>query len=172
MLATKCIGDKFEMLVTDSGCPWLIQYIEKITNITKKVAYIMTLQPTSEISHHYKVTNITMSPTSLSPIISDRSSCLHLGQFWTFNICWKWNKNSLHLSGFKLIKVEYSITIWLQSNWLTPIAWSLTSYEPWVLSYFAISILVGFTVFKFQIISNHNEIFKLNQKSLPLSFSN
>ena len=27
----------------------------------------MILQPTSEISHHHKVTNITMSPTSLSP---------------------------------------------------------------------------------------------------------
>ena len=27
----------------------------------------MTLPPTSEISHHHQVTNITMSPTSLSP---------------------------------------------------------------------------------------------------------
>ena len=45
-------------------------------------------------------------------------------------------------------------------------------YLPWALSYLAISILVGFTVFKFQIILNHNEIFKFNQKSLPLSFSN
>ena len=27
----------------------------------------MILPPTSEISHHHKVTNITMSPTSLSP---------------------------------------------------------------------------------------------------------
>ena len=27
----------------------------------------MILQPTSETSHHHKVTNITMSPTSLSP---------------------------------------------------------------------------------------------------------
>ena len=32
-----------------------------------KVANIMILPPTSEISHHHKVTNITMSPTSLSP---------------------------------------------------------------------------------------------------------
>ena len=28
----------------------------------------MIQPPTSEISHHYKVTNITMSPTSLSPL--------------------------------------------------------------------------------------------------------
>ena len=30
----------------------------------------MILSPTSQISHHHKVTNITMSPTSLSPIRS------------------------------------------------------------------------------------------------------
>ena len=35
MLETKCVGNKFEMMVTDSECWWLIQYIEKI-NITKK----------------------------------------------------------------------------------------------------------------------------------------
>ena len=29
----------------------------------------MILQPTSEISHHHKVTNITMSPLSLSPYL-------------------------------------------------------------------------------------------------------
>jgi len=29
----------------------------------------MILSPTSEISHHHKVTNTTMSPTSLSPIL-------------------------------------------------------------------------------------------------------
>ena len=67
MLETKCIGDKFEMLVTDSRCWWPIYYIEKITNITEKFANIMILPPTSEISHHHKVTNITVSPTSLSP---------------------------------------------------------------------------------------------------------
>ena len=53
--------------VEDQMCWWLIKYIEKITNITKKVANIVILLPTSEISHHHKVTNITMSPTSLSP---------------------------------------------------------------------------------------------------------
>ena len=59
MLETKCAGDKVEMLVTD-----LIHW--KITNITKKVGNIMIL-PTSQIGHHHKVTNITRSPTSLSP---------------------------------------------------------------------------------------------------------
>ena len=38
------------MLVTDSACWWPIQYIGKITNV-------MILPPTSEISHHHKVTN-------------------------------------------------------------------------------------------------------------------
>ena len=70
MLETKCVDEKFEMLVTNSGFWWQIKYIEKITNMTK-VANIMILPPTSEISHHHKVTNITMSPTSLSPVVSD-----------------------------------------------------------------------------------------------------
>ena len=65
------------MLVTDVGDqmfwwqPWMLMtdlIHWEITNITKIVANIMILPPTSEISHHYKVTNITMSPTSLSPI--------------------------------------------------------------------------------------------------------
>ena len=30
----------------------------------------MILPPTSQISHHHKVTSITMSPTSLSPVLS------------------------------------------------------------------------------------------------------
>ena len=49
------VGDKFEMLVTD------LIHLE-ITNIMKK-------PPTSQISHHHKVTNITMSPTTLSPFM-------------------------------------------------------------------------------------------------------
>ena len=68
MLETKCVGDKFEMLVTDSECWWPINYIGKITNITKKVVNILILSPTSKIGHHHLVTKITMSPTSLSPI--------------------------------------------------------------------------------------------------------
>ena len=54
MFETKCVGDKFEMF--------------KIINITKNVANIGILPLISEISHHHKVTNITMSPASLSPI--------------------------------------------------------------------------------------------------------
>ena len=55
------------VLVSSLRCWWPIQYIMKITIITKQVANIMILPPTSENSHHHKVTNITMSPTSLSP---------------------------------------------------------------------------------------------------------
>jgi len=68
MLETKCVDDKFVMLVTD------LIYIEKISNITQKLTNIMILPPTSEISHHHKVTNITMSPTSLSPSLLDRTN--------------------------------------------------------------------------------------------------
>ena len=60
---SKCDNKVSSMLVTDVGD-------QKITNIMKKVAKIMTLPPTSLISHYHKVANITMSPTSLSPIIS------------------------------------------------------------------------------------------------------
>ena len=66
MLRTKCVGDRFEMLVTDSGFWWPIGYIEKATNITKNIVNIMILPPTSQIGHHHKITNIKMSPTSLS----------------------------------------------------------------------------------------------------------
>ena len=56
------------MLVTDvrdQMCWWLTWYIKKITNITKKVANIMIRPSKSEVSHHHKVANITMSPTQL-----------------------------------------------------------------------------------------------------------
>ena len=53
----------------------------------------MILPPSSEISHHHKVTNITMSPTSLSPSNLSPSFCLQhrcdhseipvLYEFWT-----------------------------------------------------------------------------------------
>ena len=76
MLETKWLGDKFEMLVTDSGCWWPIEYIEKITNITTKVANIMILSPTSEISHHHNVTNITDLNFSSLP--------------WLFSEVWIW----------------------------------------------------------------------------------
>ena len=58
MLETKCVGDKFEMLVT-----YLIHWENHQINEPN----IMFLPPTSQIGHHHKVTNITISPTSLSP---------------------------------------------------------------------------------------------------------
>ena len=83
MLETKCVGDKFEMLVTDSGCRWPIKYIEKITNITIKVSNILILPPTSAISHYHKVANISMSPTSLSPfMIIEKKMFFFLFTLW------------------------------------------------------------------------------------------
>jgi len=61
MLESKCVGDKFVILVTDAGYWWPIKYIGKITNIAEKVADIMILLQTSEINHHHKVTNITVT---------------------------------------------------------------------------------------------------------------
>ena len=45
-----------------SGC-------RKKSGSRKAPHHIMILPPTSQIGHHHKVTNITMSPTSLSPRI-------------------------------------------------------------------------------------------------------
>jgi len=60
-METKCVGDKFEMLVTDSGWWWPIKYIKEIFNITEKVVNIMIPPPTSQISHHHNdVINITV----------------------------------------------------------------------------------------------------------------
>ena len=47
------------VLVTSSRVWWSIYYIEKITNITKKVSNLIIQSPTSLIGHHHKVTNIT-----------------------------------------------------------------------------------------------------------------
>ena len=54
------VDDRFRMLVND-----LIHWENHQHN--EKVADIMILTPTSQISHHHRVTNITMSSTSLSP---------------------------------------------------------------------------------------------------------
>ena len=64
-LNSSCIDDgdgcwRPNVLVTSLRCWWPIQYIVKVTNI-------MILPPTSQISHRHKITNITISPTSLSP---------------------------------------------------------------------------------------------------------
>ena len=61
-------------LVTDSGYWWTIQYENHQHN--EKIANIMILPPTSKISHHHKVTNITMSPLSLSLVVL----------VWTFKV--------------------------------------------------------------------------------------
>ena len=74
-------GDKkwvTSMLVTNVGdpmCWWQVldvgdrfNTLRKSPSLRKKVASIMILPPTSQISHHHKVTNIPMSPTSLSPL--------------------------------------------------------------------------------------------------------
>ena len=60
------VGDKFEILVTDSGCWRPIKYIEKIANI-------MILPPTSEISHHRKVTNIIVTYSIIEISMSHQS---------------------------------------------------------------------------------------------------
>ena len=64
------VGDgcwRQNVLVTSLRFWWQIKYIDKITNITKKVTNIMILPSKSKIGHHHLVTNITMSSTSLSP---------------------------------------------------------------------------------------------------------
>ena len=81
MLETKCVGDKCEMLVTDSRGSWH----EKITNITKIVANMMILTSTSEISHHHKVTNIMILPTSLSALQVRKRLMLLKSLSW-----WQW----------------------------------------------------------------------------------
>ena len=68
MLETKCVGDKFDMLVTDLKHSENHQHNEKSRQLNDSA--------TSEISHHLKVTNITISPTSLSPLPLARCSNL------------------------------------------------------------------------------------------------
>ena len=60
------VGDRFRMLVTDLIHWENRQHNEKSRQHNDSVTNIMILSPTSEISHHHKVTNITMSPLSLS----------------------------------------------------------------------------------------------------------
>ena len=51
----------------------------------EKVTNIMIPPPIFQISHHHKVTNITMSPTSLSPFKISLSE-----RFWSFVPFWTW----------------------------------------------------------------------------------
>ena len=85
------VGDRFRMLVTDLIHCENHQHKEKVANI-------MFLPATSEISHHHKVTNITV--TRLRPIISlclmvlmlswfeiDFESCLEMSFIDPLKIC-------------------------------------------------------------------------------------
>jgi len=56
----------------------------------------MVLPPKSQIIHHHKVINITMSPTSLSPCISDR--IFKLGKAISFYIKQKQNNTPRPIS--------------------------------------------------------------------------
>ena len=131
------------MLVTDSGCKWRIWFIVKITNITKKVANIMQLPPSSEISHHHKVTNITISPTSISPDI------LVTGwlKVWEFcSILWeliqsvRWKQGHLGLNlileSSQLLKMSaqfhHQLLIWNRNNLNLIKSWSYKIFIPWL----------------------------------------
>ena len=97
------VGERFSMLVTD-----LIHWEKHQHN---EVANIMILPPTSQISHHHKVTNITMSPTSLSPkcffinhfgkIVKSSCICICISFdmwncIWTRTRSWHWNRKSFY----------------------------------------------------------------------------
>ena len=54
----------------------------------------MILPPTSQISHHHKVTNVAMSPTSLSPIFLTQQNDFTLDNFRNnlqFQIHFEWS---------------------------------------------------------------------------------
>ena len=69
MLEMKCVGDNFEILVTDLRCYWQF-YWEYHQNYEKNsVTNIMVLSSISKNCHHHKITNIILSSTSLSPKI-------------------------------------------------------------------------------------------------------
>ena len=89
------------VLMTSLRCWWPIKCSEKITNITKKVANIMILSPTSSIGNYYKITNITLSSTSLSPPYSLYDIAV-LITFWGSNKMHKMYR-SLFLSEFQII---------------------------------------------------------------------
>ena len=93
MLETKMRWWQVWDVVTDSKCCRPILYIEKITNITIKsrqhndsATNIMILSPTSKISHHHKVTNITMSPISPNSVgLTQKPPIWGPGGFVNFN---------------------------------------------------------------------------------------
>ena len=62
----------------------------------------MILPPTSEISHHHKVTNITMSPTSLSPSdVTNIAVAVGYNDYY-----WNWYlKNKVDLTVTRYLKI-------------------------------------------------------------------
>ena len=120
MLETKSFGDKFEILITDSVCWWPIYYIGKITNLTKKVANIMILPPTSQIGHHRKVTKITMSPTSL-PMLAKRYP-FHLTQTITYFCSIKFKEPFNYFSVLSVTEEILLSEIYLGTLRLKPLA--------------------------------------------------
>ena len=62
----------------------------------------MILSPTSEISHHHKVTNITMSPTSLSPSdVTNIAVAVGYNDYY-----WNWYlKNKVDLTVTRYLKI-------------------------------------------------------------------
>ena len=65
-------SDGYIVLVTDGGdqmCWLQVWDVDGRFRMLKNVTNIMILPPTTQISHHQRVFNIMMSPTSLSPYI-------------------------------------------------------------------------------------------------------
>ena len=116
----------WRMLVTNLRCWWPIQDVGEsmVTDLInwknhqrKKVVNIMILPPTSQIGHHHKVTNITMSPTSLSPKFSSSHLFSVLSQF-AANIKFRngFNKNiqiSFYCKAFKIFLKFKLLTLYL-----------------------------------------------------------
>ena len=102
----KCL--KFDMLVTD-----LIYWEDHQHNA--KVANMVILPSTSEISHHHKVTNITMSPTSMSPLISTKTTDISIDvsnlcqgeKFFTLRAFTSWSVYFIPFERWKCPKTSF-----------------------------------------------------------------
>ena len=62
----------------------------------------MILSPKSEISHHHKVTNITMSPTSLSPFLPEINDNIN----YKHDVDNKFNDNNRIVESFDIIQIH------------------------------------------------------------------
>ena len=79
------VGDKFKMLMNDWRCWWPIYYI---ATFWTKITDALILSPKSQICHYDKVTNLTLSPTTLSPI-------WFFWLLWLLKKMWIWELRSL-----------------------------------------------------------------------------